>query len=91
MPEPDATTQNAASGREPNLSMWNLKTLSKGVLEAPTDRGVVNVWLARDLARCALEANDALLRIAHWPFDVNVTLESDLRAIKEEAQRHATA
>ena len=34
-------------------SLWNLLTLADAVLTAPTDRGTVNVWLARDLARTA--------------------------------------
>ncbi len=42
-----------------SMSMWNLRSLAECVLDAPQDRGI-NVGLARDLGRAAIQANDEL-------------------------------
>lgn len=34
--------------------MWDTRSLARIVLEASTDGGTCNIWLARDLARLAL-------------------------------------
>ncbi len=47
--------------------MWNLRTLAECVLAAPQDTGI-NVGLARDLARAALEADAAMSEIAAKPY-----------------------
>lgn len=61
-----------------------------GSFRRPDIEAPLAVWeYAFALERRVTELNDTLLRIGHWPFDVNVKPESDLRAIKEEALRYA--